>query len=102
MRADRRLYLDRSRTRLVAENAPDAAWLLNARGQAIDPVDVNRLGLVEVDGVVMQQAEAAAIAAAKAEPEPEPEPEQQSEAPVDVEPREPIMLPQSRRHHRRK
>ena len=56
MRADRRLYVDKDWTRLVPEGSAEAAFLLNAPGQEIEPELVKRLGLVEVDGTVQQRS----------------------------------------------
>lgn len=52
MRADRRLYLDVSMSRLVEEC--DAAFLLVAKGHEIPAADVKRLDLRVVDGRVVQ------------------------------------------------
>lgn len=61
MRADRRLYLDVSMSRLVEEC--DAAFLLVAKGHEIPAADVKRLGLqVWSNGMVMQGPEPVATA----------------------------------------
>ena len=93
MRADRSLYLDGTRSRLVSETDPAVAWSLVGKGQEIDPGDVKRLGLVMHEGRVMQASQV---------PAPEPEPEATPE-PEMVEGYEPtaIMPPQSRRSRRK-
>lgn len=102
MIADRRLYLDRSRTRLVAESSPEAAWLLNAKGQEIDPGEAKRLDLHVVDGSVRQGApelplEVVGDVLLEQAPErPQEERTESAETPADHVP-EPIMPPQSRR-----
>jgi hypothetical protein len=63
--ADRRLYLERTGSRLVAENDPEAAFLLIAKGHEIPAVDVKRLDLVLHEGRVMQASQ---VPAPKAEP----------------------------------
>lgn len=50
LKADRRLYTNRDRTRLVEAGEPDAAFLLAAPGRPIDPADVQALGLSMDDG----------------------------------------------------
>ena len=63
MLADRRLYLDSSREQLCEEGAASAAYLFAAPGSPIPDAEAARLGLVMVDGRVVQKS---------AEPEPEP------------------------------
>ncbi len=92
MRADRRLYLDRGQTALVAE--PEAAWLLAATGQEIPEAEVKRLGLVVQDGRVVQ-ASAEPVVEMAAAPEPALEPAAAEPAPA------PIMPPQARRYRGR-
>ena len=96
MLADRTLYLDRSRTRLVGETDPDVAWLLVWKGREIPAEDVKRLGLVLwSDGRVMQGPEPMDPPAVM----PEPAAEMAPESPA--APAEPIMPPQSRRSRRK-
>jgi hypothetical protein len=45
-RADRNLYTDGSKTRLVEENDPDARFLLCAKGQSIPDQLAQRFGLL--------------------------------------------------------
>jgi hypothetical protein len=83
MRAEKRLYLTRDRSRVVEEGAADAAFLLAAQGAEIPDAEARRLGLI---GTPEEQAAAkaklgagAAVAStasedAATEPEPEPEP----------------------------
>jgi hypothetical protein len=96
MRADRRLYVNRAWTRLVDEASDDAAFLLAGKGQEIAAEAVQRLGLVEHAGQVMQTAQA---------PEPVYEMEMEPAAEMAPEPEpeaaEPIMSPQSRRSRRK-
>jgi hypothetical protein len=54
--ADRRLYLDRSQSRLVEESDTACAWLLAGKGQEIAPEAVKRLRLETVDGRVKQRS----------------------------------------------
>lgn len=54
MVADRNLYLDKSRDVLVEENDSRCASLLCGKGRAIYADEVQRLGLVVVDGRVVQ------------------------------------------------
>ena len=91
MRADRSLYLDRSRSRLVGETDPEVAWLLVWKGREIPAEDVKRLGLIEVDGRVQQGESAPAV-----EMTPEP-----GEPLSDAGNTEPIMPPEVKRTRRR-
>lgn len=93
MRADRHLYLDRSRTRLVGETDLEVAWMLAGKGQEIDPGEVRRLKLVVHEGRVMQQADVPAPEPVAVEPEPE--------MVEGYEPNEPIMPPKVRRSRRK-
>ncbi len=52
--ADRRLWLDAGRTRIVEDGDPTAAFLLAAPGRPIPKADVERLGLAVVSGAVRQ------------------------------------------------
>ena len=54
--ADRRLWLDAGRTRVVEDGDPAAAFQLVAPGRPIPRVDVVRLGLTLVDGALRQGA----------------------------------------------
>lgn len=106
MIADRRLYVDRDWSRLVEENDPASAWLLAGKGQEIAAEKVRRLGLVKMDGRVMQAGQIMApempapaeesvaygdMAAQGVSPAPAMEPEMM----------EPIMPPESRRRRRK-
>jgi len=44
-KAPAHIYLSNDRGRVVAEDDPDAGWLLAARGQLVAPGEVERLGL---------------------------------------------------------
>ena len=105
MRADRWLYLDRSRTRLVAQNDPAVGWLLNAPGQEIAPAEVKRLGLVIHEGRVMQADQVPQPAPAAVTPEPAvettPEPPAAPASEPELDDAPPIMPPESRRRRRR-
>jgi hypothetical protein len=57
MIADRRLYLDRSQTRVVEASTVEAAFLLAAKGHEIPVAAITRLGLERVDGRVQQQGQ---------------------------------------------
>lgn len=58
MRADRRLCLDRSLSRLVEESDPEAAIMVAPKGEEVPPDLVTRLDLqVWSDGRVMQGPE---------------------------------------------
>jgi len=52
--ADRRLYVNKDRTKLVEEGAPDAAFLLAPPGSSIPLADVQGLGLAVVNGRIVQ------------------------------------------------
>lgn len=52
--ADRRLYVNAAKTRLIEESDPSAAFLLVGEGGRIGKGDVQRLGLELVDGRVVQ------------------------------------------------
>lgn len=67
LRADRRLCLDLSLSRLVEENTPEAAFLLAGTGQEIPADAVKRLDLRVRGGRVVQGPEA--VTEAVAEPE---------------------------------
>jgi enoyl-CoA hydratase/carnithine racemase len=67
--ADRRLYLERTGSRLVAENDPEAAFLLIAKGHEIPAADVKRLGLVVHEGRVMQASQVPQAPLAEKAPE---------------------------------
>ncbi len=69
MRADRRLCVDQSGTRLVEANTPESASLLIAKGREIPAEDVRRLGLVLHEGRVMQASQVPAPAPAAVTPE---------------------------------
>ncbi len=96
MQADRSLHMNRSQTRLVEEQSPEAGWLLAAKGHEIPADMVKRLGLVEHDGRVVQACD---VPAPEPEPEPEIVPEPEPEAVADPEP---IMPPESKRSRRKK
>jgi hypothetical protein len=94
MKADRRLYLDRTQSRLVEEADTASAWLLAAKGQEIAPAEVKRLGLVMHEGRVMQgYPETSPVM-------PEPAVEMTPEPPAAPEV-SPIMPSQSRRSRRK-
>ena len=57
--ADRRLYLDRTRARLVEADSSEAASLLAGAGRPIDAAEWRRLGLVFREGRVEQDHAAA-------------------------------------------
>lgn len=78
MHADRRLFVDVGKARLVEDGSPDAAYLLAPEGGEILAADVERLGLSVVDGCVVQGA---AEPVPEPEPEAEPEPSPQEETP---------------------
>lgn len=75
--ADRPLYLDAQRERVLEEGDPEAAFvLIGVRGGTIDGSEVKRLGLSLVDGRVVQQGHAGAsekpaAKARKGKPEPD-------------------------------
>jgi hypothetical protein len=85
MRAEKRLYLTRDRSRVVEEGAADAAFLLAAQGAEIPDAEARRLGLM---GTPEEQAAAkaklsagVAVPSTATEPVPEPEPEPEPEPP---------------------
>jgi hypothetical protein len=105
MHADRRLYLDRTQSRLVGESDPECAWLLAARGHEIAAADVKRLDLrVWADGTVQQGPEPVVKVAPAWEPKPavvSPEPLADVVRPAGAMP-EPIMPPQAKRTWKKK
>lgn len=52
--ADRRLYVNAAKTRIIEEGDPSAAFLLAGEGGRIGKGDVQRLGLEFVNGRVVQ------------------------------------------------
>ena len=87
LRADRRLCLDRSLSRLVEETSEDAAIMVTAKGDEVPADLVKRLDLrVWSDGRVMQGPEPM--------PDAPPAPEPVAEvAPVEVAPVEGLVSP---------
>lgn len=71
LKADRRLYTNKDRTKLVEEGDPGAASLLAAEGRAIDPADVSALGLIVSDGRVVQGKAEPKVEKPKEAPKPE-------------------------------
>ena len=55
MIADRSLYLDKSEQVVVEEGDPRSAYLLISKGREIPPYEIDRLGLLEIDGRVYQK-----------------------------------------------
>jgi hypothetical protein len=101
MRADRRLCLDLSRRRLVEANTAASAFLLAAKGQDLEPEDVQRLGLVLHEGRVMQASQVPAKPEPVVAPEPMPAKIELDATPAAEMAPAPILPPQSRRSRRK-
>jgi hypothetical protein len=68
MKLTARTYLDKTRTRAVAEGTPEAAWLLGLAGEDIPDDQAEALGLKEAPTMIEPTPEP------ESEPIPEPEP----------------------------